>query len=130
MAKPATPAPNVSTTPAPSCPGTSGAGTSTVPSSTFRSSEQTPLAWYYLPNGLHYATPLGRVKDPAYMNWVFALRRLEQSNPQAVLTPLLASLRPGQQLLFIRPLTEGAKNWKAAWTALVRRRSAQLPMDF
>ena len=59
------------------------------------------------------------------MNWVFALRRLQQSNPQAVLMPLIASLRSGQQLLLIRPLTEGAKNWRAAWTALVRRRSAQ-----
>ena len=25
----------------------------------------------------------------------------------------------------MRPLTEGAKNWKASWTQLVRRRSAQ-----
>jgi mannosyltransferase len=87
--------------------------------------EQTTLAWYYLPDGLRYATPLGPVADPSYMNWVFALRRLENSNPQATLTPLLASLKTGQQLLFIRPLTEGSKNWKAAWTMLVRRRSAQ-----
>jgi hypothetical protein len=27
--------------------------------------------------------------------------------------------------LFVRPLTEGAKNWRASWTQLVRRRSAQ-----
>jgi hypothetical protein len=59
------------------------------------------------------------------MNWVYALKRLRQTNPHAVLQPLLASLKPGQRLLFVRPLTEGAKNWKAAWTALVRRRSAQ-----
>jgi len=26
----------------------------------------------------------------------------------------------------VRPLTEGAKNWQAPWTQLVRRRSAQL----
>jgi hypothetical protein len=25
----------------------------------------------------------------------------------------------------VRPLTEGAQNWQAAWTQLVRRRSAQ-----
>ncbi len=87
--------------------------------------EETPLAWYYLPNGLRYATTLGPVKDPTYMNWVFALRRLQQTNPQSVLAPLLATLHPGQQVLFVRPLTEGAKNWQAAWTALVRRRSAQ-----
>ncbi len=39
--------------------------------------------------------------------------------------PLVASLRPGQQLLFVRPLTEGVSNWKQPWTKLVRRRAAQ-----
>jgi hypothetical protein len=87
--------------------------------------EQVPLAWYYLPNGLRYASTLGPVSNPTYMNWVYALKRLQRSNPQAILASLLASLRPGQHLLFVRPLTEGAKNWQAAWTALVRRRSAQ-----
>ena len=46
-------------------------------------------------------------------------------NPQATLAPLLASLKPGQQILYVRPLTEGAQNWKAPWTQLVRRRAAQ-----
>ena len=87
--------------------------------------EQVPLMWYYLPNGLRYASTLGAVQDPTYMNWVFALRRLQHTNPQTTLAPLLASLRPGQRLLFVRPLTEGAKNWQASWTQLVRRRSAQ-----
>jgi hypothetical protein len=87
--------------------------------------EQLPLAWYYLPNRMQWATPLGRVKDPSYMNWVDALKRLQHTQASATLAPLLASLKPGQRLLFIRPLTEGAKNWKAAWTSLVRRRSAQ-----
>jgi hypothetical protein len=89
--------------------------------------EQIPLGWYYLPNeAFQYVTPLGRVRDPTYFNWVFALDRLKKSNPQAVIPPLVASLRPGQRILFYRPLTEGAKNWKAGWTALVRRRSAQI----
>ncbi len=87
--------------------------------------EQVPLAWYYLPRGLRYASTLGPVSDPTYMNWVFALKRLGSAQPAATLAPLLASLKPGQQLLFIRPLTEGAKNWGAAWTQLVRRRAAQ-----
>ncbi len=87
--------------------------------------EEVPLAWYYLPSGLRYANTLGPVSDPTYMNWVYALRRLRNTNPRATLTPLLASLRTGQQLLFVRPLTEGAKNWQASWTQLVRRRSAQ-----
>jgi mannosyltransferase len=87
--------------------------------------DQLPLAWYYLPSGFQYATSIGRVSDPSYMNWVYALKRLRAAQPAAVLDPLVASLRPGQQLLFVRPLTEGAQNWKSSWTSLVRRRSAQ-----
>ena len=53
------------------------------------------------------------------------MSRLQDADPRATLGPLVASLKPGQQLLYVRPLTEGAKNWKAPWTELVRRRSAQ-----
>jgi hypothetical protein len=87
--------------------------------------EQTSLAYYYLPRGLRYASTIGPVSDPTYMNWVDALSRLRRANPTTTLDHLLATLQPGQQLLFVRPLTEGAQNWMAPWTRLVRRRSAQ-----
>jgi mannosyltransferase len=87
--------------------------------------EQIPLTWYYLPPNLRYASTIGPVSDPSYMNWIDALNRLQAANPQATLAPLLASLKPGQQILYVRPLTEGASNWKAPWTQLVRRRAAQ-----
>jgi mannosyltransferase len=87
--------------------------------------EQTSLAWYYLPAGLRYANTIGRVRDPSYMNWVDAKTRLAHASPAATLDPLIASLSPGQQLLFVRPITEGAQNWDEPWTQLVRRRSAQ-----
>jgi hypothetical protein len=54
-----------------------------------------------------------------------AMGRLQSTNPRATVGALVASLKPGQQLLYVRPLTEGVKNWTAAWPALVRRRSAQ-----
>jgi len=87
--------------------------------------EQVPLTWYYLPQGLRYASTIGPVADPSYMDWVHALDRLKRADPQATLAPLLASLKPGQQILYVRPLTEGADNWMAPWTSLVRRRAAQ-----
>jgi mannosyltransferase len=87
--------------------------------------EQTPLAWYYLPSGLHFSNTSGAVRDPSYMDWVKALQRLTDTNPGSTLGALLAGLRPGQRLLFVRPLTEGAQNWQAPWTEMVRRRSAQ-----
>jgi hypothetical protein len=88
--------------------------------------EQTTLAWYYLPGGLRFAnTARGPIRDPTYMNWVDALDAVKQTNPQATAGRIVAGLRPGQQLLFVRPLTEGAQNWEAPWTLWVRRRSAQ-----
>ncbi len=87
--------------------------------------ESVPLAWYYLPAGLRFADLTGPSADPQSMNWVRALARLQDAGPRATLGRLLASLKPNQQVLFVRPLTEGAQNWQAPWTRLVRRRSAQ-----
>jgi mannosyltransferase len=87
--------------------------------------EQAPLVWYYMPGGLRYADTIGPTSDPRRMDWVDALDRLEAAQPDRVLPGLLANLRPGQKVLFVRPLTEGVQNWKAPWTQLVRRRSAQ-----
>jgi mannosyltransferase len=87
--------------------------------------EQVPLMWYYLPSGLRFADTTGASKDPQSMNWVHALDRLKHAQPGATLAPLVASLRPGQQVLFVRPMTEGAQSWEAPWTEYVRRRSAQ-----
>jgi hypothetical protein len=87
--------------------------------------EQVPLAWYYLPSGVRFADTTGLSSDPQSMNWVHALDRLQDTNPQATFGSLVATLRPGQHVLFIRPLTEGAQSWEAPWTQLVRRRSAQ-----
>jgi mannosyltransferase len=59
------------------------------------------------------------------MDWMNAQQRLRDARPAATLAPLVASLRPGQQLLFVRPLTEGERNWKRPYSELVRRRAAQ-----
>ena len=54
-----------------------------------------------------------------------ALAHISPDDPRTLSLTGPASLRPGQQLLYVRPLTEGANNWKAPWTSLIRRRSAQ-----
>lgn len=87
--------------------------------------QQSPLAWYYLPGGLRFATLTGPLKDPSYMNWVNAYTRLKDTDPRATLNALVGSLQPGQRLLYTRPLTEGAMQWNAPWSTLVRRRAAQ-----
>ncbi len=87
--------------------------------------EQTPLAYYYLPSGLRWSTTLGPVSKPSVMNWSDAYSRLQDAAPSSTIGAVVASLKPGQQLLFMRPLTEGVMNWKAPWAELVRRRAAQ-----
>ena len=79
--------------------------------------EQTPLAYYYLPAGLRWSTTLGPVAKPSVMNWSGAYGRLQDAAPSATLGAVVASLKPGQQLLFVRPLTEGVMNWKAPWAS-------------
>ena len=87
--------------------------------------EQSPLAWYYLPAGLRYATTMGPVRDPSYVNWDNAYSRLTDTNPRPALNSLVATMTPGQRLMYTRPLTEGVKSWLASWPKLVRRRAAQ-----
>ncbi len=86
---------------------------------------QTPLAYYYLPAGLRFSSTIGPVKDPTYVNWINALPRYRAALPAKVLTPMLNNLKNGQQVLYIRPLTEGAAGWKAPWTSEILWRSAQ-----
>jgi mannosyltransferase len=87
--------------------------------------EQVPVLHYYLPRGLRYATTLGPVADPGVMDWRDALRRLRAAQPGETLGPLLARLPTGRRLLLVRPVIEEAKSWRAPWTSLVRRRSAE-----
>jgi mannosyltransferase len=90
--------------------------------------EQTPLSWYYLPGGLKFTNTAnhGRIlADPRYEDWINALANIKSTQPTAAVNRIVDSMRPGQQLLFVRPLTVGAQNWKAPWTLWVRRRSAQ-----
>jgi mannosyltransferase len=87
--------------------------------------EQTPLAYYYLPAGLQFSSTIGPVKDPTFMNWINALPRYKAAHPAKVLPAELNKLKSGQQILYIRPLTEGVTGWKAPWTSEIRTRSAQ-----
>jgi mannosyltransferase len=87
--------------------------------------DQTALAYYYLPAGLRYATPMGPTAHPSYMNWVDAYTRLYDASPARGVSQLVQGLRPGQHVLYTRPLTEGNQAWTQSWTTLVRRRAAQ-----
>ena len=91
--------------------------------------ERVPVVSYYLPAGLRYATPIGFVADPGVMDWRDALDRLRAADPDATARRVLAGVRPGQQVLLLRPIIRHA-NWESDWTSLVRQRSAEWARAF
>ena len=87
--------------------------------------EQVPVVNYYMRPGMRYATELGPVKDPGVADWIDALDRLRAATPSNNLDPLLSSMRVGQHVLLMRPVVGGQAGWRAPWTKLVRRKSAE-----
>jgi hypothetical protein len=85
--------------------------------------EQVPVLAHYLPDGLHYATPLGPVDDPHVMDWRNALPRLERTRPASNLLPTLDALPAGSAVLLVRPDVGDGERWQAPWTSLVVRRT-------
>ena len=59
------------------------------------------------------------------MDWRDALDRLRASRAATAFVPLLDRMPVGQRILLVSPITENPRSWRAPWTELVRRRSAQ-----
>jgi MFS family permease len=87
--------------------------------------EQVPLLHYYLRPGLRYADARGAVSDPRVMDWRHALEDLRQAQPAPTFATLLSGVPRGGHMLFVAPVTEHRRDWRAPWTKLVRRRAAQ-----
>lgn len=86
--------------------------------------EQTAVLHYYLPEGLRYADSISLSPDPRVFDWRDALDRLQEARPSRVLASYVSSLRPGQTLVLVNPIIRTG-SWRAPWTTLVRKRSAQ-----
>jgi mannosyltransferase len=82
--------------------------------------EQVPVLAYYLPRYVHFATPLGTVRDPGVMDWRSALERLRRSSIPQTLAPLVNRLIPGQRLVLVTPLN---LTHAPAWMVLINRAS-------
>jgi hypothetical protein len=81
--------------------------------------EQVPVLRYYLGPGLRFGTTLGAVPDPQVMDWRDALSRLKKVTPATDLEPLLATVKPGQDLIVVSPVFRDYRAWQARWTRLV-----------
>ncbi len=87
--------------------------------------EMVPLYRYYLTPGVRWASELGATPDAGVFDWRDAVKRLTAATVSNDLEPLLATVAPGQRVVYVRPITSIGTNWNAPWTELVRRRAAQ-----
>jgi mannosyltransferase len=86
--------------------------------------ESMALLSYYFPKGVKYANLLGPVDDPRVLDWSDITERLEAKRPKATINGLLATMRPGQEIVLAQPILRTGR-WRAPWTSLVRRRVIQ-----
>ncbi|MEA2156397.1 MAG: mannosyltransferase [Solirubrobacteraceae bacterium] len=90
--------------------------------------EQVAVLRYYLPPGLHYATPLGVVPDPGVMDWRDAMTRLRAAHYADTLGRAVRTLAPGGRLLLVQalfghataPWTRAVGSIAHVWTARLR----------
>lgn len=66
--------------------------------------EQTAVAYHYLPPGLTYLDPTGPVVDPGVVDWRNIVARLEAASPCADLGPTLDAMPVGAMVLEINPV--------------------------
>lgn len=86
--------------------------------------EQVPVAAFYFSAGLRWASGMGWYPDTRIFDWRDALGRYRAAKPRPTANTFVEALDPGQQLILVLPILRTA-NWKAPWTSLVRRRTAQ-----
>lgn len=80
--------------------------------------EQLAVLYHYLPAGLIYLTPTGRVTDPSVVNWRNIIARLDKASPCADLQPVLGAVPLGTNILEVDPArTLGASG--SAWSHAV-----------
>jgi hypothetical protein len=68
---------------------------------------------------------MGMVADPTVMDWRDALDRLKAARPSVVENQLVGQLEPGQALILVQPILRAYYQWRAPWTAQVKKRAIQ-----
>jgi mannosyltransferase len=85
--------------------------------------EQIPVLNRYLPPGLRYLTPLGRVADPRMTDWRDGVARLRAGTADRVLAPWVGRLGRGRRVLLVMPVYR--RRSPAPWSRAVRVRTRE-----
>jgi len=87
--------------------------------------EQLAVLAHYLPKGLVYVTPTGRVSDPYVVDWRNLVSRLQQAQPCAAVDPAIRTLPVGADVLEVNPVRDlGATG--SAWYRAVNAQVAAI----
>jgi hypothetical protein len=86
--------------------------------------ERVPVLAYYLPPGLRYATPMGKVGDPGVIDWREAKHRMETATVAKQLAPLLTDVRLHQRVLITCPWAPDPASRKG-WSRIIDLRCAE-----
>ncbi|HET9076628.1 MAG TPA: glycosyltransferase family 39 protein [Acidimicrobiales bacterium] len=82
--------------------------------------EQTAVAYRYLPAGLRYVDPTGAVRDPSVVDWRNIVSRLQHASACRAVAPAVDSLPVGDLVLEINPARKlGASG--SAWSKAVAK---------
>lgn len=65
--------------------------------------EELPVMHYYLPAGLTYYNPMGKVTEPGVVNWTNIIPRLRRANACRTVLPAIARLPVGAHVLEVDP---------------------------
>lgn len=84
-----------------------------------------PLLAHYLPPGMRYASPFGRVPDAGVVDWRDAARRLASTPTRTRLLALLDRVRVGSHVLLVTRAAWDARSRQTALGREERRRAGQ-----
>jgi hypothetical protein len=87
--------------------------------------EHVPALATYLPAGLRYATPAGRVADRRVTDWRDLVDRMERRPAHATLAQAVAGLQPGNHLVLVVPVPADPAS-TAPLRRVERRRAREL----
>jgi mannosyltransferase len=82
--------------------------------------EQVPVLAHYLPPGLRYFNPMGRIEDPYVVDWKHIITRLQRADACRSIEPAVDRLPVGAAILEVDPLDPvGASG--SAWSRAAHR---------
>jgi mannosyltransferase len=92
--------------------------------------EQVPDLLHYLPAGMQFVTPLGRVPDAGVFDWRDALARLRSARYATVLGQAVLAMHRGERLLLVQPrFSHPDSPWTVGIRDIARRWGRRLRRD-